>query len=132
MLNESELAELAGLRAVPESEAACWRAMRAARHSARQTIILTRGSEGALALAAAGCWRVPGLAVAVADTTGAGDCFVGAFAAARARGKDLPEALAFANAAAALSVTRPGASAAMPTRADLATVAMPVAQPLRA
>ena len=53
--------------------------------------------------------------MAVADTIGAGDTFTGALAAALARGDPLPEAMACANAAAALSVTGKGAIGGMPT-----------------
>jgi ribokinase len=48
------------------------------------------------------------------DTTGAGDCFSGALAQALARGADLPEAVRYAVAAAALSTTGPGARGALP------------------
>ncbi len=53
------------------------------------------------------------------DTVGAGDAFVGAFAAALAREIDPLEAARFASAAAGISVTRPGAAAAMPTREEI-------------
>jgi ribokinase len=59
---------------------------------------------------------LPGHQVTVADTIGAGDTFTGALAAALARGEALEAALAWANAAAALSVTGHGAITAMPTR----------------
>ena len=114
ILNEVELAGLAGLTTAPHEEDDCLRVMHAAQQFHEQTLIVTLGANGALALAAGGCWRVPGITVKAVDTTGAGDCFVGAFAAASARGDALADALAFANAAAALSVTQPGASAAMP------------------
>lgn len=130
LLNEVELAGLAGLPEVPREIGQCLQVMRAVRRFAEQTIIVTLGGEGALALGAEGSWRVPGIAVAVVDTTGAGDCFVGAFAAARARGESLPEALAFANAAAALSVTRPGASAAMPLSGEVSTLKIPPPEPI--
>lgn len=58
-------------------------------------------------------------AVQVKDTIGAGDTFTGALAAALARGEDWPAALAWANAAAALSTQGPGAVAAMPSRAQV-------------
>lgn len=51
---------------------------------------------------------VPGFSVPVLDTTGAGDCFAGAFLAALVRGFDLPAAARFANAAGALSVSALG------------------------
>ena len=53
------------------------------------------------------------------DSTGAGDTFVGALAVALAEGRPMPDALAWASAAAALSVQRPGASASMPYRSEI-------------
>jgi len=55
----------------------------------------------------------------VLDTVGAGDAFVGAFAAGLARDLDPLDAARFASAAAGISVTRPGAAAAMPTRDEI-------------
>jgi ribokinase len=59
---------------------------------------------------------LPGHAVDVVDTIGAGDTFTGALAAALARGDTLEQAARWANAAAALSVTRAGATGGMPSR----------------
>ncbi len=56
-----------------------------------------------------------GRRMTVVDTIGAGDTFTGALAAAIARGEPLPDAMRFANAAAALSVTGRGAIGGMPT-----------------
>ena len=56
-----------------------------------------------------------GRRMSVVDTIGAGDTFTGALAAAIARGEPLPDAMRFANAAAALSVTGRGAIGGMPT-----------------
>jgi ribokinase len=56
------------------------------------------------------------------DTTGAGDCFVGALAAQLSQGVDLRAALAFANAAASICVQRMGAGPSMPTAAEVAAV----------
>lgn len=55
----------------------------------------------------------------VVDTTAAGDTFCGGLATMLACGKDLNEALAFANAAAAITVTRPGAQQAIPWRDEV-------------
>ena len=63
--------------------------------------------------------RVPGFKVAAVDTTAAGDVFNGAFATALAEGQTVPLAARFANAAAALSVTRPGAQNSVPTRREV-------------
>ena len=53
------------------------------------------------------------------DTVGAGDCFNGAFAVALLEGKDPWAAARFANAASAICVTRNGAQASMPSRAEV-------------
>ena len=57
--------------------------------------------------------------VAVVDTTGAGDTFVGALTVALLEGMDQREALAFACAAGALTATRAGAQSSLPTRAEV-------------
>lgn len=62
---------------------------------------------------------IPGWAVPAVDTNGAGDTHAGVFIAALARGAAPPEAARLANAAAALSVTRPGPATA-PTASELA------------
>jgi ribokinase len=82
-------------------------------------VVLKRGSEGAyVALPGKGAW-VPPFAVQTIDTVAAGDCFNGAFAVALLEGRDPWQAARFANAAAAICVTRRGAQAAMPTRAEV-------------
>ena len=53
------------------------------------------------------------------DTVAAGDTFNGAFVVALAEGKGVDEAIAFAQAAAALAVTRPGAQASVPFRREV-------------
>jgi len=68
--------------------------------------VIKRGADGCLVDGV----LVPGFPVLAVDTTGAGDCFCGAFLAARARGLFPQTAARFANAVAALSVTRPGAT----------------------
>jgi ribokinase len=111
--NETELRALAGLDAGSAvAEAA--------------DLLLARGAGAvAVTLGAAGCalhrrghapLAVGGHRVDVADTVGAGDTFTGAWAAALARGLGAEAALRHANAAAALSVTRPGAIGGMPDR----------------
>lgn len=80
-----------------------------------QTVVLTLGRAGSLAVGSEGAIRVEGTPVEAADTTGAGDCYVGNLAAQLANGCDLGEAMRYANAAAAISVTRPGAAPSMPT-----------------
>jgi ribokinase len=80
-------------------------------------VVLKRGAEGAYVAVAGGkaAW-VKAFQVEAVNTVGAGDCFNGAFAVALLENKDPWEAARFASAAAAISVTRPGAQESMPTR----------------
>ena len=82
-------------------------------------VVVTLGSAGALLADGVRRVTVPGLAGAVVDATGAGDTFSGVLAAWLAEGHGLDDAVAAANAAAGLSVTRPGARGGMPTRAEI-------------
>ena len=84
-------------------------------------LLITRGAEGAefRDLRAGQTWHQPAFRVEAVDTTGAGDCFGGWFAAGLARGEDAPTALRHAAAAAAVQVTRAGAGDAMPDRAEV-------------
>ncbi|WP_342732586.1 ribokinase [Bradyrhizobium sp. B117] len=123
VLNETELGFLAGTELSDSDEAA--RIIEVARNlRARedQTICVTLGKRGVLALAGREEIAVQGRAVKAVDTTGAGDCFVGALASQLAEGAALRAALAFANAAASISVQRMGAGPSMPTAAEVAAV----------
>ena len=83
-------------------------------------VVTTLGAQGARIEAGGAAIHAPGIAVAVADTTGAGDCFAAACLYARiARGDAWPAALRFANHAAALSTTGLGAQSALPTLAEV-------------
>ncbi|MFD7069449.1 ribokinase [Streptomyces sp. NPDC059913] len=83
-------------------------------------VVITLGAKGCL-YAARGTEPVlfPAPEVTAVDTTGAGDTFVGTLAVALAEHRPVPEALAWAAAAAALCVQRPGASASMPYRTEI-------------
>ena len=85
-----------------------------------QLVVVTLGADGVcLAGRDVPETRIPGRGVAAVDTTGAGDCFVGAFVAELLRGNDAAAAARTANAAAAISVTRKGAATALPTRTEV-------------
>ena len=84
-----------------------------------QTLVQTMGAAGARWATQTEGGQVPAFAVDVVDTTGAGDAFNGGLAVALAEGQELPAALRFANAVAALSVTRPGTAPAMPQRGEV-------------
>jgi ribokinase len=117
--NQIEAAVLTGLPTPPSN-------MSEAEHCARElirrganTVIVKMGEQGCLLAGAGGCHAVPGFRVPVADTTAAGDTLNGALAAALARDCGIIEALVFANAAAALSVTKPGAISSIPARSEV-------------
>jgi ribokinase len=80
---------------------------------------VTLGKRGALALVDGKPLIIPGRAVSAVDTTGAGDCFVGALAARLASGGSIRDALDYANAAASISVQRMGAAPSMPTAKEV-------------
>ena len=89
----------------------------------RSAVVVTCGAEGCWYLGA-GSGQVPShqaaYPVTVVDTTGCGDVFHGAYAAALAEGQPLPQRVHFAAAAAALKATRRGGQAGIPTRATVA------------
>lgn len=114
IVNRGELAQMAG--APPDDLRDMAAMLGLAPH---QTVVVTLGRDGALALTGGEMVEVPGMAAEAADTTGAGDCFCGALSVALAEGRTMAEALAFANHAAALSVSRAGASSAMPRRREM-------------
>lgn len=83
---------------------------------------VTLGKRGVLALIEDQVSVIAGRAVKAVDTTGAGDCFVGALASRLANGMAIRDALAYANAAASICVQRMGAAPSMPTAAEVATL----------
>lgn len=84
-------------------------------------LLITRGSEGAeyRDLTDGTVHRQSAFQVVPVDTTGAGDTFAGYFAACLDRGDPIPQALRLASAAAALTVTRPGAGDAIPALTEV-------------
>ncbi len=121
--NETEATIIAGLPTGTLGEAEA-----AGRHLLQmgvRTVVMTLGANGALIVSGggrddvAGVLHVPGRRVGVVDTTGAGDAFSGALAVALAEGLPVSEAVVFANAAAALQVTKIGTAPAMPYRGEV-------------
>ena len=115
--NETELARIAGMAAgsAREAEAAGKRLV----EKGVGTVLATLGEAGALLVTREEARLVPALRVDAVDTTAAGDTFNGAFVTALAEGTPEAEAIAFANKAAAISVTRKGAQTSIPTREEL-------------
>lgn len=115
--NETEAAALTELPVQDPAQAAV--AARALLALGVKNVLVTLGAQGVYALWQGGETHLPPLPVQAVDTTGAGDAFNGAFAVALAEGQPVERALRFANCCAALSVTRPGAATAMPTRPEV-------------
>jgi len=84
-----------------------------------QVVVVSLGAAGAVAVLAERIELIEGRPAKAIDTTGAGDCFCGVLAAKLAEGAGLREAMVWANTAASLSVERPGALPAMPTREEI-------------
>ncbi|MGG0618792.1 ribokinase [Bacillus altitudinis] len=82
-------------------------------------LLITEGKSGVRYFDGSKEVLVPGYPVRAVDTTGAGDTFNGALAVALTEGKSLYDALAFANLAASISVTKFGAQGGMPAREEL-------------
>ena len=84
-----------------------------------QTAVVTLGAQGARIVKPEDSEMIPTFAVDAVDTTGAGDTFNAGLAVGLSEGMALPQAVRFANAAAALCVTKPGAADSAPRRADV-------------
>ena len=81
--------------------------------------VLTLGGEGAVFSGVAGEYRQSAFPAEAVDTTGAGDTFAGFFLGGVLQGADVPSALRLASAAAALAISRPGASSSIPTKDEV-------------
>lgn len=115
--NENEAELLSGI-AVRDADGV-QRAAARLRARGPATVIITMGDRGVYASAPEFEGLVPAFNVNPVDTTAAGDVFNGALAVALAEKQALRDALRFAQAAAAISVTRPGAQPSAPTRAEI-------------
>jgi ribokinase len=115
--NETEAALLTGIATDTTEGAAA--AARSLCGRGPRAVIVTLGERGCLVDEGRGAEHFAARPVVAVDSTGAGDAFLGALAAALASALSLREAVPVAGAAAALSVTRPGAQASFPTRAEV-------------
>jgi ribokinase len=116
--NETEAAMLSGLPVTSPEEAE--RAADALIARGPRAVVITLGAAGALLRQDGRTTMVPAVkAGRVVDTTGAGDSFNGGIAVALSEGRTLEEAIGFACAVAGLKVTRAGAGAGMPLRAEV-------------
>jgi ribokinase len=117
VVNEVEAAALTGLSVGDAKQAK--KAAEALLAQGPEFVILTRGAEGAHVASRDLRQHIPAFPVAPVDTTAAGDVFCGALAVALVEGTALTDAVRFASAASALSVTRMGAQPSIPGRAEI-------------
>ncbi len=127
ILNETELGLLAKTELRDSDEPARFiEAARVLQGDRDMIVCVTLGRRGAIALTNGTPVVVGGRAVTAVDTTGAGDCFVGAVAARLAAGKSIRDALSYANVAASICVQRMGAAPSMPTAAEVEIANRPI------
>ena len=116
--NETEAATLTGLSVATLNDAR--RVGDALLAKGAKNALITLGERGALLHNSRSSIEIPAFSAGpVVETTGAGDAFVGGFAAAIARGIDPVEAARFGCAVAGISVTRPGTAPSMPRLAEV-------------
>ena len=113
--NETEAELLTGVKIVDAASAA--KAVGVLKKRGVGHVVITMGSKGAYC---GDCGKVyPCRKVKAVDCVAAGDTFNGAFAVALAEGKSCADAIAFAQKASAISVTRPGAQSSVPFRKEI-------------
>lgn len=118
ILNETELAFFSNQDRLNKIDEIVYHAKQLRCHS-EQTIIVTLGAKGLVCINNDQVIQIDGVYVNAVDTTGAGDCFAGAFSVAISELMPLEDALLFANKAASISVQHLGASTSMPSRDDI-------------
>ncbi|HAL73646.1 MAG TPA: ribokinase [Clostridiales bacterium] len=119
ILNEIEAAALTGNSGQADSRTGEQMAGRLIERWPQAAVVLTLGSEGAIYLDRNHVVRQPARRVPVVDTTAAGDTFTGYFLQGIAAGQPIHEVMLKASAAAAICVSRPGASDSIPWRREV-------------
>ncbi|MEG9480676.1 ribokinase [Mannheimia sp. HC-2023] len=114
--NETEAEILTGIKVVDEASAKL--AAQAFHQKGIEKVLITLGSKGVFVSENGQGEIVAGFRVNAVDTTAAGDTFNGALVTAMLEDKPLNEAIRFAHAAAAISVTRKGAQPSIPSRQE--------------
>jgi ribokinase len=115
--NESELSLLTGKTVTDVASAES--AARMLMEQGAGIIIVTRGSQGSLAVTKNERYDVPSFKVDVVDTTAAGDAFIGGLAVSLVDNKSLDKALIYANACGALAATKFGAQPSLPNKDEV-------------
>lgn len=114
--NQSEAKFYTGI--YPDNEESAKRCAAALREKGVKKVVITMGELGSVCVSENGFASMPAFEAEAVDTTAAGDTFIGAFAVKLSEGAFEEEAMRFANAAAAVTVTRRGAQEAIPDRAE--------------
>ena len=115
--NETEAEYLTGIKVLTEQDAE--QAAMILHNKGIETVIITLGSKGAWVSSAQQGTIIAGFKVKAIDTIGAGDTFNGMLVTGLLEGKTLEQAVIYAHAAGALSVTKPGAQTAVPFRNEV-------------
>ena len=111
ILNETEAEQIGGIEVSDDTLKHCF--LRLNELGVKQ-VVITLGSKGAATIVDGEVRTVPAHKVEAVDTTAAGDTFCGALCVALCQGKDITEAIRFACAASAVTVTRMGAQQSIP------------------
>ncbi len=119
VMNEPELENLTERTLERQNADSIGQAIKDLNLSTTQSVVVTLGSKGAYVYVDQKGQLIEGYKVEAVDTTGSGDCFIGALASQYLESKDLLDSVNFANKAAALSVTKKGASASMPSMEEV-------------
>lgn len=117
VVNEVEVGMLTGRRV--ETAADALAAANLLLENGVPSVIVTLGAEGALIVRPGFHQQAPAFAVQAVDTTAAGDVYCGCLAVALVEGKPIEQAVRFASAGAAISVTRLGAQPSAPDRSEI-------------
>lgn len=114
--NETEAEILTGVRVTDEQSAV--KSAAVFHQKGIGCVIITLGAKGVFISRNSEHRIIKGFSVQAVDTTAAGDTFNGGFVTALLEGQSFEEAIRFAQAAAAISVTRPGAQPSIPTKQE--------------
>ncbi len=115
--NETEAEILTGIKVTDQASAA--KAADALLSKGVETVIITLGEKGLMLATKDSKEMIANNKVKAVDSTAAGDAFTGSLAYGLANGESLKEAAVYANAVAAISVTRLGAQSSMPTKEEV-------------
>jgi len=117
VINEVEASELLGQQVIGPDQSK--KAAETLAHISRGGVIISMGENGSYLVKGDLKETVPAFQVKTVDITGAGDVYCGSLAAALVEGMSVLEAMRFATAAAAISVTRLGAQPSIPFRHEI-------------